>query len=132
MENLADSINHIANNYKNSIIWFGGDLNLPNINWADNSIIGTNYSLTLCTVIHFFDLLTNHGFTQMNLQPTRHDHILDIFLTNCPALISGIDVFPGISYHEAVCVTCDLTVKSVRPGKRKICETRWILNQLIS
>ena len=30
MENLADSINHIANNYKNSTIWIGGDLNLPN------------------------------------------------------------------------------------------------------
>ena len=56
----------------------------------------------------------------MNLQPTRHDHILDIFLTNCPALISGIEVVSGISDHEAVSVTCDLTVKSVRPGKRKI------------
>jgi len=118
MENLADSINHIANNYKNSTIWFGGDLNLPNINWGDNTIIGTNYSLALCNT--FLDLLTNHGFTQMNLQPTRHDHILDIFLTNRPALISGIEVVPGISDHEAVCVTCNLTVKSVRPTKRQI------------
>ena len=45
----------------------------------------------------------------MNLQPTRHDHILGIFLTNRPALISGIEVVPGISDHEAVCVTVQLT-----------------------
>ena len=50
MENLTDSINYIANNYKNSTIWFGGDLNLPNINWADNTISGTNYPLSLCNI----------------------------------------------------------------------------------
>jgi len=100
---------------RNSTIWFGGD---PNINWTDNTIIGTNYSLTLCNTI--LDLLTNHGFTQMNLKPPKHDHILDTFLKNHPALISGIEVVPGISDHEAVCVTCDFTVKSVPPVKRKI------------
>jgi len=53
----------------------------------------------------------------MSLQQTRHDHILDIFPLNCPALISGIEVVPGISDHKAVCITCDLTVKSVPPAK---------------
>ena len=56
----------------------------------------------------------------MNLQPTRHNHILDIFLTNHPALISDVKVIPGISDHEAVCVECDLTVKSVLPVKKKL------------
>ena len=46
----------------------------------------------------------SHGFTQMNLPPTRHNHILDIFLTTHPALISDVKVIPGISDHEAVCV----------------------------
>ena len=118
MENLTDSINYIANNYKDSKIWFGGDLNLPNINWADNIISSTNYPLSLCNI--FLDLLTSHSFTQMNLQPTRHNNILDIFLTNHPALISDVKVIPGISDHEAVYVECDLTVKSVLPVKRKL------------
>ena len=90
MESLTDSFNHIAANYKSSTIWFG-NLHLPNINWADNTINGTNYPITLCNIS--LDLLASQGFTQMNLQPTRHDHILDIFLTNRPAVISDVIVF---------------------------------------
>jgi len=87
MENLTNSINNIAAYYKNSTLWFGGDLNLPNINWADNTISGTNYPITLCNT--FLELLTSHGFTQLHLLPTRHGHILDIFLTNCPAELTS-------------------------------------------
>ena len=94
-------------------------------NWADNTISGNNYSLTLCNT--FLDLLTSHGFAQMNLQPTRNNHVLDIFLTNRPALTSDIKVTPGISDHEAVCVECALTVKSISSTKRKtICGTKLI------
>ena len=124
-ENLTDSNNFIVSNYKNSTIWFGGDLNLPNINWVDNTIGGNNYPLTLCNT--FLDLLTSHGFTQMNLQLTRSNHVLDIFLTNHPALISDIKVIPGISDHEALCVESALTVKSVSPSKgNSICGSRQI------
>ena len=108
MENLTDSINYIVNNYKNSTIWFGGDLNLPNINWVDNTITGTNYPFTLCNI--FLDLVTSHGFSQMNLQPTRYNHILDIFLTNRPALVSDIKVIPGISDHDSFTRLCVLNV----------------------
>ena len=51
MENLTDSINYIANSYKNTTIWFGGDLNLSNINWADKTISSTNYPLSLCNIL---------------------------------------------------------------------------------
>ena len=60
-----------------------------------SSVHGINYSLTLCNT--FLDLLTSHGFTQLNLQPTH------IFLTNHPALISNTEVIPGISDHEEAC-----------------------------
>ena len=56
----------------------------------------------------------------MNLQPTRNNNILDIFLTNHPALVSDIKVIPGISDHEAVCIECPITVKSVPSTKRKL------------
>ena len=74
--------------------------------------------MTLCDT--FLDLLTSHGFIQMNLQPTRNNHVLDIFLTNHPALISDIKVITGISDHKAVCVECALTIKSVSSTKRKL------------
>jgi len=56
----------------------------------------------------------------MNLLPTRNNNILDIFLTNHPALVSDIKVIPGIIDHEAVCIECVLTVKSVPSTKRKL------------
>ena len=118
MDNLTDTINCIANDHKNSTIWVAGDLNLPNINWTDNTISAANYSLTLCNT--FLNLLTNHGLMQMNLQPTRNNHILDIFLTNRPALICNVQVIRGISNHGAVCVECALTVKSVPSFRRKV------------
>ena len=60
MENLIDSSNCIVDKYKNSTIWVAGDLNLPNVNWLDHTINGSNYSLALCNA--FLDLLTCHGF----------------------------------------------------------------------
>ena len=37
---------------KNSTIWVAGDLNLPNINWTDNTITGTIYSVTIPQSAH--------------------------------------------------------------------------------
>ena len=73
IENLIVSINCIVDKYKNSTIWVAGDLNLPIVNWSDHTIKGSNYSLALCNA--FLDLLTHHGLMQMNLQPTRNNHI---------------------------------------------------------
>ena len=118
MKNLIDSVNCIVDKYKNSTIWVDGDLNLPNINWSDHTINGSNYSLALCNV--FLDLLTHYGFVQMNLQPTRNIHTLDIFLTRRLFLVSNIQILPGISDHEAVCVECLLNVKFTSSIKRNI------------
>ena len=118
MENLINSINCIVDKYKNSTIWVAGDLNLPNICWSDHTINGSNYSLALCNA--FLDLPTHHGFMQMNLQPTRNNHILDIFLKNRSFSVSNIQILPGISDHEAVCVECLLNGKFTSSIKRKI------------
>ena len=64
--------------------------------------------VALCNA--FLDLLIHHGLMQINLQPTRNNHILDIFLTNRPFSVSNIQILPGISDHEAVCVECLLNV----------------------
>jgi len=33
-EDLCSTIENIKKSYKNAVIWIGGDLNLPDINWA--------------------------------------------------------------------------------------------------
>ena len=116
MENLIDSINCIVDKYKNSTIWVAGDLNLPNVNWSDHTIKGSNYLLALCNA--FLDLLTHHGFMQINLQSTRNNIIIYWIFTNRP--FSNIQILPGISDHDAVCVECFLNVKFTSSIKKEI------------
>ena len=64
--------------------------------------------------------MVHHGLVQMNLQPTRCNSILDVFLINQPLSISNVEMLPGISYHEAVSVQSDMSVKNLPTIKRKI------------
>ena len=41
---LISEINHICKKYKNNPIWIGGDFNLPDIDWSNNSITSYQYS----------------------------------------------------------------------------------------
>ena len=66
-------------------IWISGDLNLPNIKWETSTISGYSYPSALCDVI--LDFIGNYHLSQIVDTPTRHNHILDIFLTNRPTLI---------------------------------------------
>ena len=70
MENPCDSLNCMITKYNNPTIWLPGDLNLPNINWSNNTVNGNHYLLSLCNV--FLNFMTYHGLVQMNLQPTRY------------------------------------------------------------
>ena len=45
---------------------------------------------------------------QMNMQPTRHNNILDVFLTNQPLATTNVETAPGISDHEALIVKSDI------------------------
>ena len=56
----------------------------------------------------------------MNMQPTRHYSILDVLLTNQPLAIINVEIVPGISDHEALIVTSDISVQNSPTIKRKI------------
>jgi len=56
------------------------------------------------------EMMNNYGFEQFVSQPTREDHILDLFLSTHPDIIENVQVVPGISDHEAV--TCQLVLPS--------------------
>ena len=50
----------------------------------------------------FLDYLNDNALSQMVNTPTRGSNILDIFVTNRPALVDTCDTIDGISDHEAV------------------------------
>ena len=72
----------------------------------------------MCNLV--LDFLSNYGFSQSVCSPTRGNHILDVFFTNCPSLIKKCSVLPGISDHETVFVSSDISASTHKPVARKI------------
>ena len=59
-------------------IWIAGDLNLPNINWNNNSVEGFSYPIPLCNIL--LEFLHTYGFTQTVDFATRAKNTLDILV----------------------------------------------------
>ena len=87
-----------------------------------------HYSLTLCNT--FLDFMACHGLEQMNLQPTRFNSILDVFLTKQPLSVSSVKVLPGISDHEAVLICLSKTHPLLK--ENFIFRVRHTINHLIA
>ena len=109
LEELCMVLKQIILINPDAIIWFAGDLNLPNKDWNLNCLQGNNYPSTLCMT--FLDTLLELGLSQIVTFPTRQHNILDIFITNCPNLVRSCTSIPGISDHEAVCVLSNIIAK---------------------
>ena len=118
MEKLCNVIKSITLQHKNSIFWIGGDLNLPDIDWNTLSSSGNHVpaSVSHC----FLDMLQDCNLQQMVTFPTRCDNILDLFITNRPALVSRCCPLPGIGDHDIVLVDSSLFVPKKKPVSRKI------------
>ena len=57
---------------------------------------------------------------QMQLKPTRQDAVLDLFMTNKPALVKEVSVLPGISDHDIVVVDTKHRMDINRKAPRNI------------
>ena len=96
--NQMDEIEKTLDSVKtNGIVWIGGDLNLPDINWKDKCVVGKNYPQKISN--SFLNKVNDIGLRQINDQPTRGDGILDIFLTNRPNLVTRNSTIPGLGDH---------------------------------
>ena len=102
----------------NAIIWFAGDLNLPNINWNLNCLQCNNYPSTLC--MKLLDTLSELSLSQIITFPTRQQNTLDIFITNRPTLVRSCVSIPRISDHKAVYILSNITAKVHKTIPRKI------------
>ena len=114
---LCDNIESLAQRHKGSVFWLGGDLNLPDINWETNSIIG-NQNLKSINERFLQMIVTIHS-EQMVLEPTRNENVLDLFVTNRPSLINRLEVIPGLSDHKAVLINSSIKAPRIKPQARK-------------
>ena len=97
---------------KKDVVWLGGDLNLPDINWANSTVTSSQYPKTMSQA--YLDKFQDLGLLQTNLTPTHGDNILDVFLTNRPSLQSRICTIPAISDHDIV-----MTDNLIQPTRSK-------------
>ena len=115
---LCSDLENLVNEHPDVPIWIAGDLNLPNINWVNNSAEGNSYPLSLCNI--FLDFLNTFGFIQTVNFATRANNTLDIFCTNRPSLIKQCFPLPGIGDHDAVAIESSTVVQSNPPFKRTV------------
>ena len=78
----AHFFENIYYSHPNATIWFGGDMNLPDIDWNLNTFILHQYRS--CINERFIDFMANCGLSQFVTFPTHNNNILDIFATNKP------------------------------------------------
>nr|XP_054763097.1 uncharacterized protein LOC129269612 [Lytechinus pictus] len=118
LEAVCSLVERICEQNKNSIIWIGGDLNLPGIDWetltSDSQRTPAQLSGRFIEMIHSCNLKQMVDFT------TRNENILDLFMTNRPSLVSECKPLPGLGDHDIVMVYSRITPQRTKPVKRKI------------
>ena len=98
---------------RNDTIWIAGDMNLQDIDWTTNQIVSNQYHKdTNLEILNKLDELNLH---QMAKEPTRGKHILDIFCTNKPNLVSRSNLIPGLSDHDIILVDSRIKAKKNKP-----------------
>ena len=85
----------IKNNCKGNIVIMG-DMNYPNINWKEHIAKGSGKK--------FLKTIDDCFLQQMVLEKTCGENILDLVLTSNPAMISNVEIQPGLgrSAHDMI------------------------------
>ena len=118
IDDMCNSIKDLSSKIRNYVLWVGGDLNLPDINWSDCTIQGHSYRIDINQ--HFLDMLLTTHAEQIITTPTRQNNILDIFITNRPSLTSQCHTIPGLGDHHALSIHSSAQAHRTKPARRKI------------
>ena len=95
---LCRAIKTILQEYKKSILWIGGDFNLPDINWVDGSIQGNQYPKEINNC--FIEMASDNGLQQTVRENTRKNALLDLFFSSHPSLLESVSILPGLGDHD--------------------------------
>ncbi|CAG2226323.1 unnamed protein product [Mytilus edulis] len=115
---MSNTAEEIFKENNSSILWLGGDLNLPDIDWKSNSVCGNQYSSQINN--RFVDMVNNCCLDQVVTFPTRGSATLDIFLTNRPSLVNRCEPIPAIGDHDIVFIDSNAIAMHPKPTQRKI------------
>ena len=121
VDELDKVLNFIQDEHNKSdktTIILGGDFNVPWIDWENGSISPDCSNKSMCT--RLLEILSDYYLHQMQLKPTRQDSVLDLFMTNKPALVKEVSVLPGISDHDIVVVDTKHRMDINRKAPRNI------------
>ena len=118
IEHLCSANNDIHRRHRNAVFWFGGDFNLPDVNWE--SLSTESHSTPVAISKCFLDMLGMCGLQQMVTFPTRLSRTLDLFLSNRPSLVNRCSPLPGIGDHDLVLVDTNIMPHRQKPARRKI------------
>ena len=107
---------------KGAHLWLGGDFNLPDIIWEEESVVP--YASYSSISNQLLSIAKDSFLEQIVAEPTRitetTSNILDLFFTSNPTLINKVEVIPGIGDHEAVFIESSLRPMRVVTPPRKI------------
>ena len=95
--------------------WYIGSYNRSSSNCKSDSTTGLADSV--------ISSLRNHGLTQLQLEPTYKDRVLDLFCSNKPSLIKSVSTIPEFSDHSFVVIDTVLKPVISKKPPRKI--YRW-------
>ena len=111
-------VDNLYNSHPGCAFWCGGDFNLPDISWSDETVTGNRYPKQINQ--NLIDLAHTLDLTQVVDFPTRVNNTLDLLLTNRPTLVHKLIPAPGISDHDSIIsAEIDCSARVRRPVRRK-------------
>ena len=120
MEKIKCAVNDITKKHRSSVVWLGGDLNLPDISWNSDSVTIAGQQNPLSLSNTFLELVQDNHLEQVVTFPTRHENTLDLFLANRPSLVNRCEPLPWLGDHEIVYIDTNISAKLNKPVKMKI------------
>ena len=117
---FKEEINGLSIKRKKDILIIGGDFNLPDICWSEQSIQTNQYPTH--TNQAYLDTIADNGLEQLVDFPTRKENTLDLFFTTRPSFKQRCKPLPSIGNSDHDIVLLDVACKPVKPKptRRKI------------
>ena len=106
------------NNYPQCTIILGGDFNAGDIDWKSHTVIEHSQKRQINEKV--LSVILNSGLSQIQIEPTRQNKILDLLCTNKPGLFSEIHSICGFSDHSIIMADCDLKAQVTKKPPRTI------------
>jgi len=117
---------NISSTHPNVPTWLVGDLNLPNIDWANNCTQGSSYHFILCETISYQLCSRTWFFSKF---PNRSKNI---FITNRSSPLHSCHPIAGISDRETVYIESSVILTHQLCSKSFIWLTWYLLRNYIS